>query len=988
VVRSVFTVLAGTVAVVLAGAAAPAGSVPGQQGGGQGLQGAGRYVVLMAAEPAAAYDGGVPGLQATSPRGGRRLHTHAPRVEDYVGFLRRQQGRVLRLAGVERGDVSRRYSYALNGFAAELSTAEAEALARQPRVAAVLKDRMRQPQTDNSPAFLGLSGPGGPWASGLLGEDVVVGVVDTGIWPEHPSFADDGTFPPLPGQPPLPCEFGNTAHNPDDAPFACNNKLLGARDMRTTYNQLNGPETYDSARDADGHGTHTASTAAGDADVDAEIFGVARGTVSGIAPRARVIAYKACGELGCVVSDTAAAIDQAVADGVDVINYSIGSAGSVVAPDAIAFLNAANAGVFVAASAGNDGPAAATISSPSTMPWVTSVGASTQDRAFEGSVTLGDGTRFTGASVTAGTAELPLLDAAALGNELCQPDVAFSAPVTGAIVLCKRGVNPRADKSRVVSEAGGAGMVLYDESDTAALVTDNHWVPTVHINNTDGLAVKEFIAASGDAATARIDAGERVPAPGSGMADFSSRGPNPLSADLIKPDVTAPGVNVLAGNSPALTIDAPGELFQSISGTSMSAPHVAGIYALLKQAHPDWTPAMAKSALMTTARQNVVEPDGATAADPFDDGAGHVSPGATGPGSMFQPGLVYDAGPGDQLAFLCGLDLVAPVVPDATCAALVADGFSTDAADLNYPSIGVARVAGRRTVTRSVTSVAAQTVTYTAEVASPPGFAVTVSPDRLTLAPGESADFAVTVTNDGGAPFGRFAFGSLTWTGGGFAVRSPIAVAASAFDAADLVQASGRSGRAGIGVRFGYTGGYAARAHGLVPRTLTRGSVAQDPDQTFDPADATGTTAHRFRVTRTAYLRWELTHPTRGVDLDVYLLDRAGTLVAASGAAGTDETVELTLPRAGVYTLYVHGWQTVTRPRERYTLRSWQVPFRPGRSLRVAATPDAATAGRAGRVTVSWRGLRAGAPAYFGAVTHHRGGRVLGMTTVRVAPRR
>jgi subtilisin family serine protease len=783
VVRSRFIVLAGTAAVVLAGAAAPAGSVPAQRGVPTGAQEAGRYVVLMSADPAAAYDGGLAGLPATSPRAGARLRRHAAPVRRYATFLRAQQARALRGAGVERGDVSVRYSYALNGFAAELSGAEAEALSRQPRVAAVMRDRMRQPQTDNTPAFLGLSDPGGPWESGFLGEDVVVGVIDTGIWPEHPSFADDGTFTPLPGLPAVPCELGNTAHNPQDTPFRCNDKLLGARDMRITYNQVNGPETFDSARDAEGHGTHTASTAAGNADVDAEIFGVPRGTVSGVAPRARVIAYKACGELGCFGSDTAAAIDQAVADGVDVINYSLGSAEASIGPDALAFLNAADAGVFVAASAGNDGPAEATISTPSTMPWLTSVGASTQDRAFEGSVTLGDGTRFTGASVTGDTGELPLLDAATLGNELCQPGVAFSAPVTEAIVLCKRGENARVEKSRVVFDAGGAGMVLYDESDSAALVTDNHWVPTVHIDNTDGLAVKAFIAAGGETATAQIAGGERVPAPGSVMADFSSRGPNPPAADLIKPDITAPGVNVLAGNSPAPTLDAPGELFQSVSGTSMSSPHVAGIYALLKQAHPDWTPAMAKSALMTTARQDVVEQDGSTPADPFDFGAGHVRPGATGTGSPFRPGLVYDAGLGDHLGFLCGTDRSVFLTPRATCSRLVADGFSTDPAELNYPSIGVARVAGRRTVTRSVTSVADETVTYSAEVEAPPGFDLAVSPTRLSLAPGETASFRVRIAPEAGAPLREWAFGALTWSGGGFTVRSPVAVAAGALRA-------------------------------------------------------------------------------------------------------------------------------------------------------------------------------------------------------------
>ena len=982
--RSRITVLAGTVAVVLSAVSAPTGSSAVEAGPAR----SGRYIVVMKADPVAAYDGGVRGYRATTPAAGTRVKPRSPKVKEYVGYLGRQRTRALDRAGAERGDVNRTYSYALNGFAAKLTRAEAEALSRQRGVAAVVRDRLRQPQTDNTPAFLGLSDPDGPWESDVVGEDVVVGVIDTGIWPEHPSFADDGSFPPLAGPPDLPCEFGNTAVNPDDAAFACNNKLLGARDMRITYNEVIGPELYGSARDADGHGTHTASTAAGNADVPAEIFGVNRGTVSGIAPRARVIAYKACGEQGCIESDLVAAIDQAVLDGVDVVNYSIGGGAGVAGPDELAFLTAADAGVFVATSAGNNGPGEATVSGPSSAPWVTSVAASTQDRTFQGTVTLGDGQELTGASVTTGTAEVPIVDAAALGNELCLVDVPFSTPVTDSIVLCKRGENARVDKSRAVFDAGGAGMVLYDLTDAAALVTDNHWVPSVHINNTDGLAVKEFVAGAGAAATAQIAGGERVPSQGSVMADFSSRGPNPAAGDIVKPDITAPGVNILAGNSPTPTLGAPGELFQSISGTSMSSPHIAGIYALLKQAHPDWSPAMAKSAVMTTARQDVVEQDGATQADPFDFGSGHVQPGSTGPGSVFDPGLVFDAGLEDYVAFLCGAERAVVVNPEATCAALVAAGFSTDASDLNSPSIGVAQVAGTQTITRSVTSVAGTPgpTTYTATVEAPAGFDVSVSPATLTLSPGETASFEVSISNAGNAPLGAWRFGSLTWSGGDYTARSPIAVAASAFDSPALVQAAGRNGRAAFGVQFGYTGGYDARGHGLAPREITRGSVAQDPNQEFSPTDPVGVTAHRFRTRRTAYMRWELTHPNNAVDLDMYLF-RGNTQIAASGSGGTDELIELTLPRNGVYTLYVHGWQTVASPREQYRLRHWQVSRRTGGSLAVRREPARAVLGETGQVRVAWRGVRPG-PARFGAVSHHRAGRVLGLTLVRVTPRR
>jgi subtilisin family serine protease len=986
--RSRITVLAGTVAVILATASAPAGSTTPSR---QSADRVGRYVVLLSADPVASYDGGTPGFRATSPRGHRSLHVDAPRVRRYAGLLHRQHLRAMRRAGVERSDVTRQYSFALNGFAARLSAQEAAALSRQDRVVAVVKDRLQPLLTDNTPAFLGLSDPGGPWDAGILGEDVVVGVVDSGIWPEHPSFADDGTFGPLPEPVDVPCEFGNIAHNPDDTPFACNNKLLGARDMRVTYNQVIGPELYDSARDADGHGTHTTSTTAGDADVDASIFGIDRGRVSGIAPRARVIAYKACGEQGCFNSDTAGAVDQAVADGVDVINFSLGGGSELVSPDTIAFLGAADAGVFVAVSAGNGGPGPGTVTAPALVPWVTTVGASTQDRAFEGAVELGDGTTFTGASITGGTAEVPLVDAADFGNELCLadgfPPAAVDA-ITGAIVLCKRGENARVDKSRTVLDAGGVGMVLYDVSDAAALVTDNHWVPSVHIDNTDGVAVKDYIAANGDAATAQIAGGERAPAQGSVMADFSSRGPDVAAPDILKPDITAPGVNVLAGNSPTPSVGPPGELFQSISGTSMSSPHIAGIYALIKQQHPDWSAAMAKSAIMTTARQDVVKQDGTTAADPFDFGAGHVRPGSTGAASIFDPGLVYDAGVADYLAFLCGAERSALARPGATCKALRADGFSTDPSDLNQPAIGVAELAGSQTVTRTVTSIAgtAGPTTYTGSVQAPRGFDVSVSPESFTLAPGQSQQFRVTITNAADARVGQWRFGSLTWSGGAYEVRSPIAVAASAFASPRTVQGTGRRGSAAFPIRFGYTGAYDARPHGLAPQRDTAGAVGQDPDQAFDPADPAGTTAQRFRLGSTSYMRWELTQANPNVDLDVYVFSR-GQQVGASTNPGTDEAVELRAPRDGVYTVYVHGFQTIAKPRQPYTLRSWQVPRGTRGSLTVRREPASARVARNAALRVAWAGLAPGRHVYFGAVSHHRGGSELGTTVVRVATR-
>lgn len=990
-------VLTGVAALVASmAAAAPAGADPESPPTS--------YVVLLAESPAVAYDGGTANLRATQPGPDEQFDPDAPGVQDYVEHLAETHTEVLADAGVDAEPVNS-FTYAANGFSAIISEDQAERLRLQKGVLSVQEDVLRQKQTDVSGEFLGLDGRREAWRTGLTGEGVVVGVIDTGIWPEHPSFADDGTLPAPDGvAADVPCEFGASAHNPADAAFDCQNKLVGARDMRATYKALIGPEVYDSARDYDGHGTHTASTAAGDAGVESEIFGIDRGTVSGIAPRASVIAYSALGELGGFGSDLAAAIDQAVADGVDVINYSVGSAApGLTGPDDIAFLFAAEAGVHVATSNGNAGPGAGTTGSPASVPWVTAVGASTHDRAHHAEVTLGatqdsDGRRhgpkpraqqYTGATVTEAIGTTPLVDAEDRGNPLCLVGTAFTPALDGEIVLCARGQNARVDKSKAVLDQGGAGMILYNQTDVQALVTDNHWLPSIHISHADGLAVKAYID-SAAAATASIGQGEAVTTEGSVMADFSSRGPigAPASPDIIRPDVTAPGVNILAGNTPTPTSGRPGQLFQSISGTSMSSPQVAGLLALIDQAHPDWSAATAKSALMTTARQDVVKEDGHTKADPFDMGAGHVDPGKPGrKGSIFDPGIAYDAGFLDYLAFLCGA--ADGAVSQSNCDTLVGLGYSTDAAQLNLPSIGDASVAGTTSITRTITNVSDKRLSLKAKIQAPRGFTIDVQPAALKLEPGESAQFELVVTNRSSA-VDEWRFGSLTWSGGGYDARSPIALQATAIDAPAELDLTGESGTAAFDVTFGYTGPYSVDAHGLAAEQLTTATVGQDPDQSFDPSDVgNGATLHEVDLTGAAFYRMTLgqqdvTGPgAADVDLDVYVLGPDGSLVASSGAGGTNETIELVDPEPGVYQVFVHGWgtggQTVG-----YTLHSWTVPAEASSgTLQVTSAPDQAVTAQTGTVEIAWSGVAAGTTG-LGLLVHRDGDGVIARTLVQV----
>ncbi|MDH3730370.1 MAG: S8 family serine peptidase, partial [Acidimicrobiia bacterium] len=721
----------------------------------------GVYIIRLAEEPVLAYEGGN-GLRATKPADGKKINPRTKTVRDYVAHLTDAQTATAASVGASP---FYNYTYAFNGFAAVLTGQQAAALASAPGVLSVQEDFLKFPDTDNTPDFLGLTADGGLHDMGVYGEDVIVGVIDTGIWPEHPSFSDQNDLSDPSGKSgkrnlayDRPSGwFGSCQSGEQFSQQDCNNKLIGARYYKDgfTNNEINISGDYLSARDGDGHGTHTASTAAGNAGVSASILGADLGTISGIAPRARVAVYKACwADAGCAGSDLTMAIDQAVADGVDVINYSIGGgATALLTPDSISFLFAEDAGVYIATSAGNSGPGASTIGNPAVVPWVTTVGASTSDRTFEGTASSADGWEFFGASVTPSAGPLPLVDSADAGSELCIPGELDPAVVSGNIVLCMRGAIARVDKSLSVYLAGGAGMILYNASDTQSEVTDNHHVPSVHINNTNGLTIKAYIAATADP-TATVTGGAvpgGAPTLGSAMAGFSSRGPNGGAFDIIKPDVTAPGVNVLAGNSPTPFLGAPGQLFQAISGTSMSSPHVAGAFALLKELHPEWSPAMAKSALMTTARQDVFKEDGSTDADPFDMGAGHIVPT-----SAADPGLAYNAGFGDYLDFLF-------------------DGI--DPSDLNLASISVAELAGFQTITRTVTNVAEGSAdhTYTVSVDAPAGIDVVVDPEQLTLSYGESAAYTVTFTTTT-APVDEWTFGSLTWSHGPHSVYSPIAI--------------------------------------------------------------------------------------------------------------------------------------------------------------------------------------------------------------------
>jgi hypothetical protein len=589
-----------------------------------------------------------------------------------------------------------------------------------------------------------------------------------------------------------------------------------------------------------------------------------------------------------------------------------------------------------------------------------------------------------GASITGGTDRLPLVDAESAGSELCVPGELDPEVVADKIVLCRRGATARADKSRAVAMAGGAGMIMYNNSDDDNLATDSHWVPSVHIDQTPGLFLKEYIASSPNP-TAKIIGGQSKRWPfAPSMTGFSSRGPNPVAGDIIKPDITAPGTQILAGYSPTSydSYDVPGELFAAIQGTSMSSPVIAGVFALLKQAHPDWSAAAAKSAMMTTAYQEVLDSTRLDPADPFDFGAGHVNPGRVRRASAFKPGLVYDAGLFDYAAFTCGMEW--GVFTPGSCEFLDSIGVPSEPYNLNYPSIGVADLPGSITVVRTVTNVTGENGprTFKASVQPPLGYAVKVRPHVITLEPGESATFEVTIDNLR-APIGEWRFGSLTWESGMYAARSPIAVRAATFKAPAAISGSGEEGSASFDVSFGYSGDYAAAAHGLEAATVTSDNVLQDPDQTFDPTDGFSN-QHDFDLSGAAFFRIAMPPEATeaDADLDIFVYDPTGEQVATSTSGGTNELIDIVLPMDGTWSVFVHGWSAPGGDSD-YDMYSWVISATPGGNMSVDAAPAEATLGVTGSIEVSWTGATAG-EWHLGAVSHSGDEGLMGLTLVDV----
>jgi len=973
------------------------------------------YIVEMSDKPVVAYEGGIQGLPATKPRKGQKIDPNSTAVVNYVNYLNDRHGRALSATG---GKKIYDYNYTFNGFAAELTPEQAGALKSTPGVLNVSKDELQSVVTSQTPKFLGLTDAGGLWdqLGGFerAGEDIIIGDVDSGIWPEAPSFSDrtgtngNGTQDGKLSYQQIPGWHGKCTPGEQFTASNCNQKLIGAQRFNAAWGGDAGikaqrPWEFVSPRDYNAHGTHTASTAGGNHGVNPTGLASVFGPISGMAPRARIAVYKAlwstqdASTASGFNSDLVAAIDAAVADGVDVINYSIsGTSTNFVDPVEVAFLNAASAGVFVSAAAGNSGPTASTVNHPS--PWLTTVAAGTHNRNGAGSVTV-DGTKYDGASfanaitgnlIDAQNAALPVpagVDAAvwatkvrlcfaAIDNVIGTTPTAVLDPakIAGKVVLCDRGTNALVNKGLAVQQAGGIGMIITNVSGgattTLALL---HLVPAVHVPFTSAnyAALHGAAGAGHAAAIAQATITFDVPAPLT--ASFSSRGPLQAGGgNLLKPDVIAPGQDILAAVSP---VGDAGREFDLFSGTSMATPHIAGLAALLKQLHPDWTPMMIKSALMTTGTD--VLDAGSTASKIFSQGAGHVKPN-----DARDPGLVYNSNINDWFAFLCG---ATTAVRADTCNALSAAGYSLVPNDLNTPSIAIGNLVGTQTVKRSVTNVGQGTATYAAQTSGVTGIGVSVNPSTLTIPPGQTRSFNVTFTRNS-ATFNSYAGGQLTWSDGTHNVRVPMVVRPLALSAPPEV--SGNGSPINYGVRFGYAGTFSATGRGLVPASTNLGTVVDDPADSFDPKGSGVTRIAGFSIPAgMTFARFSLFNsdvsPASDIDLYVYrVVGSTETLVGSSGGSTSNEEVNLLNPTAGDYVVYVHGFNVSGTAN--FTLFSWVLGSTNAGNMTVTA-PAAATVGGSGTVNLTFSGLTPGTK-YLGSVAYSGTSSLPNPTIVRVDP--
>ncbi|GIU49151.1 S8 family serine peptidase [Shewanella sp. KT0246] len=707
------------------------------------------YMVLLDDQPLATYHGDQGNLKATSilsnpsnkaAKSGT-LDVNSAVSQQYVQYLSSQRSKTLAQA---KSRLSRQltihadYHIALNGFSTELSEKEAQMLASVAGVKSVQKVELRHLNTDSGPKHIQAPSAwdGSATGVGSMGEGVIVAIMDTGINHTSASFADiggdgyDHVNPLGEGTYLGHCSDSELAHY-------CNDKLIGIWAHEAILDDYT-PEGDDRIGiDHNGHGSHVASTTAGNIVKDVTVYNAVGdeaefsfGQISGVAPHANIVSYQVCAaDAGCWTDVTALAVEHAIANGVQVINYSVGGGASDPwsDTDALAFLAAREAGIHVAVAAGNDGPGAETVGSPGNAPWLTTVAAYTHDRSFtdkEVTFTGGDYDldMLTGKGATSGiTGEI--VSAADFGQAGCL-DPFEADTFTGKIVVCDRGDIARVAKGSNVLAGGAIGLVLINtDGGDETVDADLHVLPAVHLDATQGAMLTDWLA-SGSDHTASFNASvlESDPAKADIAASFTSRGPESIMNRWLTPHISAPGVEIYGANTEyqpwRSDVDKSESPTTFMSGTSMASPHIAGAYTLIAALKPEWSPAEAQSALMLSAETDTLMDDGVTPSSLFTGGAGSARIA-----SALNAGLVMDVTYDEYVNANPNLE----GTPE----------------NMNLPSALMNECMMECSWTRTFTATAASTWTVS-DMTDTTGLSITASPSSFTLSAGESISLDIT----------------------------------------------------------------------------------------------------------------------------------------------------------------------------------------------------------------------------------------------------
>ncbi|KAK2973547.1 hypothetical protein RJ640_010602, partial [Escallonia rubra] len=672
-----------------------------------------------------------------------------------------------------------------------------------PDVIGVMPNAHHKLQTTRSWDYLGLPSdtPNNLLDKSNMGDGVIIGVIDTGIWPESKVFSDEG-LGPIPSHWKGACESGDQFN----ATTHCNKKIIGARwfidgylaEAGQSFN-ISEHKEHLSARDATGHGTHVCSIAAGSYASNISYKGLSNGTVRGGAPRARLAMYKVCWNIfaisACTSADIFKAFDEAIHDGVDVLSVSLRSPFPLLPevdghnPIAIGSFHAVAKGIIVVSAAGNDGPLAQKVIN--TAPWILTVAASTTDRGFPTPITLGNNKTVLGQSMFTGKESgftgLLYPEDQGLGHPLtsagvCENLALNRSLVAGKVVLCFTAIAliDRENISSAVKAAGGVGVIVakfpIDHMDPCS----NNF-PCIEVDYEDGTEILRYILSTRSPIVKLNPAKTHVGKPYYGkVAYFSSRGPNSIAPAILKPDIAAPGSNIFAATSPLNPLAEHG--FMMTSGTSFATPHVSGIVALLRALHPHWSPAAMKSALVTTAWNTdrhglpvFAEGSPRKLANPFDFGGGIVNPN-----DAAHPGLVYDMNRADYINYLCAMGYTNSAISQLTENPTACPNKKPSLLDVNLPSITIPSLRNSTSLTRTVTNVGPVNSVYEVAIEPPFGTAVLVRPSVLVFnSSAKRISFEVTVLSTRQMN-SEYYFGSLAWINGVLAVRSPICVRASA----------------------------------------------------------------------------------------------------------------------------------------------------------------------------------------------------------------